>query len=43
MQIHHVLMQGDQPLKEVFAVEDNVELQSLPFSKPLGAVMAGHT
>lgn len=32
--------EGDQPLKEVFAVEDNVELQSLPFSKPLGAVMA---
>lgn len=36
-------MQGGKPLKEVWEVEEGTELHSMPFSKPLGAVLAGHT
>ena len=36
------VLQGDQPLKATWSVEEGVELHSMPFSKPLGAVLAGH-
>ena len=37
------VLQGDQPLKATWSVEEGLELHSMPFSKPLGAVLAGHT
>lgn len=36
------VLQGDQPLTATFSVEEGVELHSMPFLKPLGAVLAGH-
>ncbi len=36
------VLQGDQPLKATWSIEEGVELHSMPFSKPLGAVLAGH-
>ena len=35
--------QGGAPLKEVWEVEEGTELRSMPFSKPLSAILAGHT
>ena len=35
--------QGGAPLKEVWEVEEGTELHSMPFSKPLSAILAGHT
>lgn len=32
--------EGDQPLKATWSVEEGLELHSMPFSKPLGAVLA---
>ena len=37
-----IALQGAKPLKETWQVEEGIELHSLPFSKPLGAVLAGH-
>ena len=37
------LLQGALPLKANWSVQDGVELLTMPLSKPLGAVLAGHT
>ena len=38
-----VWLQGALPLKANWSVQEGVELLTMPFSKPLGAVLAGHT
>lgn len=37
-----ILLQGGLPLQQSWSVEEGVELHAMPFSKPLGAVLAGH-